>query len=406
MVLAAASAIPRVSFTGLAIVAAVAFAVPLLLGFVPALPIPAAVLEIAAGILIGPSVLGWVREDVAIHVVYLMGLAMLLFLAGLEIDFSQLRGHARVTGTGFVLSLALGLLVSYALKAAGLVANPPLIAIVLASTSLGVVVPALKDADQISTEFGQLVMTAASINELGPIILLSLFFSGATTNVPAQLLTLAFLVLLGAAIAFSMTRASQVRALMNVLGRLEETTAQIRIRGTFVLLAVLGALAIRLGQEGILGAFMAGAILNLTDREGVGPGSTTRLKLEAIGFGVFIPVFFITSGLRFQLATLLAGPSTLLRVPLFLAALLVVHGIPALLYGRRRALAAGLLQATSLSFIVVAVDLGESLGLMVPATGSALVAAGLLSALLFPLGALVSLSRDKATNPPAKVALP
>jgi Kef-type K+ transport system membrane component KefB len=401
MMLATVSALPSVSFTGVAIVAAAAFAVPLLLGLVPALRIPAVVLEIVIGIVLGPSVLGWVREDTAIHVISLMGLAALLFLAGLELELPRLRGHVlRITGTAYVLSLALGLLVGYGLKAAGVIIDPPLIAIVLASTSLGVVIPVLKDADQASTDFGQLVIAAASLAEVIPIILLSLFFSNATANLPAQLLTLGFLLLFAAAATFSVTQARRVIALTTVLRRLEDTTAQIRIRGIFVLLATLGALAIQLGIEGILGAFLAGAVLNLSDPGDTMPGSPTRLKLDAIGFGVFIPFFFITTGLQFQLSTLVGNPAALLRVPLFLVALLVVRGAPALLYmrhlGPRRALAAGLFQATSLSFIVVAVSLGEYLGLMRVDTGSALIATGLLSALLFPLGALLSLSPGPA----------
>jgi Kef-type K+ transport system membrane component KefB len=197
-----------------------------------------------------------------------------------------------------------------------------------------------------------------------------------------------------------------------VLLRLQDTTDQIRIRGAFVLLAIFAALAERLGLEVILGAFLAGAILTLVDGDKKLTHPQFRTKLEAIGYGVFVPYFFVASGLRFDLAALVATPATVARVPLFLASLLVVRGIPALLYrplvGGQRTIIAGLLQATSLTFIVAATQIGQSLGLMGAATASALIAAGLLSVLLFPLIALTLLQRagQPAAGPPAAALAP
>jgi Kef-type K+ transport system membrane component KefB len=379
-----------------------------LLGLIPQLRLPSAVVEIVAGIVIGPSVLGWVKDDIAIHVIALMGLAVLLFLAGLEIDFARLRGPLlRITAGAFVLSLLFSLLVSFGLKAVGLIIDPPLIAIILASTSLGIVVPVLKDAGHGSSDFGQLVMGAASLAEVGPIVLLSLFFSGATPNIGAHVLVLAFLVILAAAVGFSMTRAARIAVLAADLRRLEDTTAQIRVRGAFLLVATMGAVAIQLGVEGILGTFMAGAILRLSKGGAAMTTPQMRAKLEAIGFGVFIPFFFVHSGLDFNLGVLLSSSAALLRVPVFLVALLVVRGVPALLYvgllSQRRVLAAGLLQATSLSFILVAVDLGQQLHLMTALTGSALIATALLSSLLFPAVALTILGKEERGAVPAGV---
>jgi len=154
-------------------------------------------------------------------------------------------------------------------------------------------------------------------------------------------------------------------------------------------------LAATLGLETILGAFIAGVLLRFVDGDRMMTHPQFRLKLEAIGYGVFIPIFFITSGLQFDLAALFTSPSTILRVPIFLVALLLVRGMPALLYrplvGSRRAIVAGLLQATSLSFIVAASQIGLQLGLLTKATGAALIAAGLLSILNFPLLALTLL---------------
>lgn len=173
-----------------------------------------------------------------------------------------------------------------------------------------------------------------------------------------------------------------------------------------MLLVAFVALASVLGLETILGAFIAGVILRVVDGDRAMTHPQFRQKLEAIGFGVFIPVFFITSGWRFDLAALLSSPATLLRVPIFLAALLLVRGVPALIYrplvGNRRSVVAGLLQATSLSFIVAASQIGLALGLITKATGAALIAAGLLSVLIFPIIALTLLRRGEAISTPAQ----
>ncbi len=286
---------PNVSFFGLFIVAVVAFLAPLLLGLSPARRLPAVVLEIVAGIIIGPSVLGWVRVDLPISILSLFGLAFLLFLAGLEVELERLKGRLMMfIGLAFLLSFGLALLVGYGLYAGGQV-----LAVVL---------------------------------------------------------------------AFVVLRLERSMRLTSVLLRLQDTTAQIRVRAAFILLVAFVALAEGFGLETILGAFIAGVILRLVDRDRAMTHPTFRLKLEAIGFGVFIPIFFVTSGLRFDLAALLASPSTILRVPIFLAALLLVRGVPALLYrpltDSRRTIIAGLLQATSLSFIVAASQIGMELGLI------------------------------------------
>jgi Kef-type K+ transport system membrane component KefB len=181
---------------------------------------------------------------------------------------------------------------------------------------------------------------------------------------------------------------------------------QIRVRGAFLLLVCFVALGSVFGLETILGAFVVGVILRLVDGDRMMTHPQFRQKLEAIGFGVFIPVFFVASGIRFDLAALFSSPTTILRVPIFLAALLLVRGVPAFLYrpliGSRRAVVAGLLQATSLSFIVAASQIGLELGLITKATGAALIAAGLLSVLIFPLLALTLLRRTEL-NPASKM---
>jgi Kef-type K+ transport system membrane component KefB len=387
---------PELSLAGVVVVAAVAFAVPLLLGLLPGLRLPSVVLEIVAGIVLGPSVLGWVQVDLPVQVLSLLGLAFLLFLAGLEIDLRRLRGKLLgLVAFGFAVSFAIGLAVSGALAAVGLVDTPLLVAIILTATSLGVVIPALKDAGQVASEFGQLVIAAASIADFGAVILLSLFFSREASGPGAQLLLIGGLVLLAALVGLGLAGAGRSARLSEDLGRLQDSSAQIRVRGAVLLLALLVWVAQRLGLEVILGAFLAGALLRVVDRDEMTTHPRFRMKLEALGYGFLVPVFFVVSGVRFNLAALTGNPTTLYLLPLFLATLLVVRGLPAWLYrsrvGTRRSVVAGLLQATSLPFIVAAAQIGMELGKLDEATGAALVAAGLLSVLLFPLAALTIL---------------
>ncbi|MDA0167482.1 cation:proton antiporter [Solirubrobacter taibaiensis] len=373
-------------FDNLLIVVAVAFAAPLLLGLAPRLRLPAVVLEIGAGIALGPDALGLVEVDATLEVVALLGLAFLLFLAGLEVDLDRLRGRAlRITALGFALSIALGLAAGALLDTSAAL----LIAIALSATSLGVVVPVLKDAGEVGSPFGQLVIAGASVADFGAIILLSVFFSE-EGGAGATLLLVGLLAALAGAVLFGVRGAEHSVRLRTALTRLQDTTAQIRVRGAFLLLVAFAAIATQLGLEVILGAFLAGAILTLVDRDEAMTHPQLRAKLEAVGFGVFIPVFFVTSGVRFDLDALLGN---LVMVPLCLAALLVVRGVPVLLYrlDARRTVAAALLQATSLPFLVTATTIGTEMGLLDGAQAAALVGAGLLSVLLFPLLALAAL---------------
>ena len=398
----------EISFTHLLIVVAVAFAAPLALGFFPAVRVPSVVVEIVLGIAIGPALLGWVEVDEPVAVFSTVGLAFLLFLAGLEIDFEQLRGRVlRLASLGMVVSFAIALVVGVLLKAGGFVSQPLFVAIVLSATSLGVLVPVLKDAGESGTTFGQLVIAAGTIADFATVILLSLFFSRESSSATTKVILLGGLFVIAAVVALTVVGVERWMRLGAVLRRLQDTTAQIRIRGAFVLLIGLVALANRLGLEVILGAFIAGAILSLVDRDREMTHPDFRRKLEAVGFGVFIPVFFVTTGVRYDLDALTADMSTLLHVPVFLAALLLVRGLPALLYRsvipRDRLPVAVLMQATSLPFIVAATQIGLGLDVVSPANAAALIAAGLLSVVFFPAVSLVLLRRQMAVRPPSTV---
>jgi Kef-type K+ transport system membrane component KefB len=386
----------------------VAFGAPLLLGVFPRVAVPAAVLEIVAGIVLGPSVLGWVRVDQPIAVLALIGLAFLLFLAGLEIDYHRLRGRpARLATLAFGVSLGIAVGAGFMLRAAGLAENALLVAVMLSATSLGVVVPALADAGRAETDLGQLVIAAASIADFGAIILLSLLFSGEAGGPASTAVLLGGVAVLAVLVGLALAGVTRYTGVSAVLFRLQDTTAQIRIRGAVVLMLLFVVLAERLGLEVILGAFVAGGILRLVDRDMMERHPQTRPKLEALGYGFLIPVFFVSSGLRFDLGALFGDASALARIPVFLAALLLARGLPALLYrrllGGREVTAAALLQATSLPFIVAAAEIGVALGVLAESTAASMIAAGLLSVVAFPPVALSLLRRGQestaAANP-------
>ena len=390
----------NLSFNSVLIIAAISVLVPVVLGLLPRLPVPGAVLMVVAGIIVGPSVLGWARIDAPVQVLAQLGLGMLLFLAGLEIDVDRLRGPlSRLAGEAFVVSAALAVLCAVFFWLAVPADQPLLLAIILMSTSAGLLLPILKDAGEGTTEFGQLVMTAAALAEVVPILLLSLFFSAAAKTTADQLVSLAIFLALLVLIGLALTRVRRLRALDRLLDRLSDQSAQLRVRAALTLALACGVLAYRFGFASILGAFAAGLLVRLIEISGRTPHPQFQVKLEGIGFGFLIPIFFIATGVGYPLRALLANPAAIAVVPLLLAALLLVRGVPALMYRRlagiRRAEAAGLLQATTLTFVIVATQIGIATGKTTPTAAASLLAAGLLSAALFP-GAALRLLRQGA----------
>ncbi len=393
---------PDVSFDNVLLVAAIAVVAPLLLGLAPSLRVPAIVLEIVAGVVVGPSVLGWVEIDLPVSILSLLGLTFLLLLAGLEIDLNRLRG--RLLGTalaGFGITLVLAIAAGSGFAGLGWTGSPLIVAVALSATGLGLIVPVLKDAGSADGLVGQTTIAGSSVADFGAVLLLSFLFSMTAGGATSKFVLVGGFALAVALIGLVITRVGMSMRLGDLLLRLQDTTAEIRVRLTVLLLAGFVVLAERFGLENLLGAFVAGAILGLLDRDSVSHPHL-RLKLEAIGYGFLVPFFFVASGLRLDLTGLVEDPSALLRVPLFLAALLVVRGVPAVLYaptlGGRAALAAALLQATSLPFIVAATQIGVELGQLNPVNAAALVSAGLLSVLIFPPAAL-ALLRERRTQP-------
>jgi Kef-type K+ transport system membrane component KefB len=391
------AAMLEIEYEDLFLILAVATAIPFLLSLIPRVPLPTAVVEILAGIALGPAFLNWIDPTmITVEVFATFGLAYLLFVAGLELDLRTLI-HPRLVLllAAFALTLLLALGFDVALGFAGVVQTPLFMAIVLSATALGVLTPILKDQGLLDREFGQIVFAACAIAEIVPIILLTVFYSTGGSSPIGQLLKVAAVAVVAGLIGLVIARAAMHARLTDRFSHLDKTTAQIRVRETMLILVGLVAIAGGVGVEIILGAFAAGvAIATARKRDGASEGYYKRI--EAVGFGLFIPIFFVSTGLAFDIDSLTESIWTVLEVPLYLLLFLVVRGLPAVLVYRRmltrtESVAAGFFQATNISFIVAATAIGLELGRIQPGDATALLAAGMLSVILYPqIGSMIA----------------
>jgi Kef-type K+ transport system membrane component KefB len=378
-----------IEFINLTAVMVIALIIPLLASLMPkTVRVPAVVLEILAGIVFGPSGLGWVHIDAPVQVLFLLGFSALLFFAGLDVDVHRVRGAIlRFALLGYLISLGLGVAAGYGFAALDWVQSPLLIGIALAATTSGTVVALLEDSGHVTDDLGQAILAACAVAEFGAVLLLSLVFPTTGGSTGDRVVLFAGFGVLVVIVVLAIRFAGASRRLRGTLASLQDTTAEIRVRATMVLMVGFAALAAKFGLESILGAFLAGAVLGIVDRDSM-THPRFRVKLGAIGNGFLIPVFFVTAGLRLNVRELFDSPSAVLRLLVFLASLLVIRGLPALLYrrrfGRRRAAAIGLLQATTLSVIVSAAQIGQQTGLITSVNAVALTCAAVLSVLFFP----------------------
>jgi len=384
-----------VQFVGLLLLAVAAFAAPLVARLIPGRFVPPVVLEVLAGIVIGPQGLGLVRPAGGVYLLYLLGFGFLLFLAGREIEVRRFRGPTfRLTGLSFLVSLAVAVPAALALRVIAHGADVRLLALAITASTLGVMVPVLRDAGAIDTEFGQITVMAGSVGEFGALLLLTVLFSAEPEPTWVQVAYVAALGVAALLGALGMRRLWQSRWLRGELLETDQSTSQLRVRGAFVILLSFTAIAHEFGVDALLGAFVGGVVLNIADRDDRPTQERYQDKLHAIGYGFLVPVFFIVTGVQFDLRSLFASTASLALVPAVVIAILIARGLPALMYrsalgGTRPALAAGLLQATTLTFPVVVAEVGLSFHLLTAATSAALVGAALLSVLIFPALALL-----------------
>jgi Kef-type K+ transport system membrane component KefB len=363
--------------------------------------VPLVVFEIVLGIIVGPALLDWVPESSFVDGLSEFGLAMLFFMAGNEVDFRAISGRPlrRATG-GWVISLAAGIGIGLLLTPtveAGIV-----VGIALTSTALGTIMPVLRDAGELSTPFGRAVTAVGAVGEFGPLVAISLFLSGRSPAIAGAVL-IGFVVI--TAIAIAIAARGPYPRLHAIVNATLHTSGQFAVRLVLFIVAALVCLSIALGLDMLLGAFAAGVLYRVLLRGAKKADlELVESKLEAVAFGFLVPVFFIYTGVTFDLASLVASPTSMVLMIVFVALLLVVRGLPGLLAappastGHDRT-AIALFSATGLPIIVAVTNIGLAEKVLLPGTAAALVGAGMLSVLLFPLIALTQRRRALGGTP-------
>lgn len=365
------------------------------------------VIELLLGVAIGPQGLGWAAPTMgALPAFATLGLAFLFFIAGLEIDLPAIRGKPlQVAVAGWLSGLALALAIAFSMRAAGLTDAWRVVTIALMTTALGVLVPILRDGHAIDTPFGRNVLASGVMGELGPILAISLVVSSRfRADIQAGLMvTFMVIVLL---LAWGMTRGARVPALITFLRRGLDHSGQTPIRVALVLIVGLAVLAESFGLDLALGALAAGMMVGFATRGG------SRLhelhaKIDAVGFGFLIPLFFLSSGMKLDLRSVVTSAEGLTLVAVFFVALVVVR-LPLVVLlrnalGTRGALAVALLSATTLSLIVVITQVAVEAGVMPASHAAPMVVAGMLTVILLPaqgfrLAAISPVARSEAND--------
>ncbi|MFD7095234.1 cation:proton antiporter [Streptomyces xanthophaeus] len=362
------------------------------------LAVPLVIFEILLGIVLGPDVLGWAGSGEVIDVLSQLGLAMLIFLAGYEIEFDRVKGDTLKRSLwAWVIALALGL--GTGILLGGGYDRGVYIGTALTSTALGAILPVLREAGDLKTRFGSVMMAMGSVGEFGPIIAMALLLSGRAPARSTALLA-AFAALTVLAVFWALR--PKPPWFREVIARTLHTSGQFAVRLVMLMLVGMLALSQVLGLDILLGAFAAGLLTRLV-LQGAAPESSELVlsKVEAMGFGFLVPLFYVVTGIEFDLDALLAGGSALLLLPLFLALFLVVRGLPILLLaprdlGKRDRSALVLFGSTALPLVVAITTMGVQDGKVEPGEAAALVGAGMLSVLLFPLLGLRLRARGKA----------
>jgi len=390
-----------VSIGTLVLVPAIAVAAPLLVrGLARWVAIPLVVFEILLGLLLGPAVLGWIVPDDFVEFLSEFGLAMLFFLAGNEIDFAAIRGRPITRAAiGWIISLvaAFSIAVTFAIHPSAAV----FIAIALTSTALGTIMPVLRDSGDLKTPFGVAVIALGAVGEFGPLLAISIFLGGRSPLIGALVLA-AFALVAAAAIWLAARGAG--RRMHRIITATLHTSGQFAVRLVVLVLVVLVALSVILDLDMLLGAFTAGVLYRLllsgAPRHDV---EIVEGKIEALGYGFLVPIFFIYTGVTFDLAALFANPWTMALLVLGVVMLLVIRGLPSLLAApagssRRDLVATAFFGATGLPIIVAVTAIGVDQGDLPSGTAAALVGAGMLSVLAFPLVALTVRGRAPAAS--------
>lgn len=364
--------------------------------------VPVVVIEVLLGVLIGPHVLQLIDNNDFLATMRSIGMAAVMFMAGMEIDFNRIQGKPLSFAVrGWFSSVVLAGVVVAVLHVIPDVQAPMMVVIALTTTGLGTLLPILRDSGQLEAPFGRMMLAAGTLGEVGPIVAASLVLSSRYSTWQEFLFLLVFLGLVALAAAIGVgARPPKVIAL---LSRTMHASTQLPVRLSLMILGGLILIANEFGFEAVFGAFAAGMIVGLATR---GPdGEAFRLKIDAVGFGWFAPFFYVGTGIAFDVGALTRDVPTMLLLPTFLVLFLLVRGLPVLLY--RRDLAKGELlpfalstSVTSLGLVVVITHVGLQTNHISPDIARALVGAALLSLLVFPTLSRILLSRAQAVASP------
>ncbi len=355
------------------------------------------VLELLLGVAIGPSGLNWAAVEGLLPTLAAAGMGFLFFLAGSEIQLEEIRGQPiRLALIAWVLIVCLAALLGYVGYRMGIFEAWVIVAISLSTTALGVVVPILKDSGQLETDFGRLVMAVGVTGELGPILAMALLLSHRSNTGMRLLLVLIFIVIV-MIVALALLRGVAIPRFLHFLERTLTQTSQLAVRMAVFLLVALAVLAQDFGLDLALGALAAGLIVNLATRKS--PSDLLHQKMEGIGYGFLVPVFFVTSGMKLDAHGALSE-NGVPRIVLFIMALLAAH-LPILIIARRviagsESLALYLYSATTLSLIVAMTDVAVSKGAMKTTEASILVMSGMISVLFLPFVAALVVKGNRA----------
>ena len=382
------------------ITAFIAVLAPLISEIPIGLRLPMVVVEVGLGIVVGPHVLGWASPTGMLGMLGYFGLIFLFFLCGMELDFEAIRGKPlKLAVTGWGLSVVVAFAMSALLDWTHLIQAPLLIAVALTTTGMGTLMPILRDSGELGTRFGTYVVAAGAIGEFGPIVLLSVLLTREHTRWIQTALMLFFVVL--ALLAAGIALLPKTPRIVSFLADTMNSTSQLPVRIAILVLALLIAIAEKFGLDMILGAFTAGMIVSLGSK-GI-QGTKLVHRLEAIGYGFLIPMFFVASGMHFDIHALVASPRALWRLPLFLLLMFVARSVPIVFYryelAKEDRIPFVFYSATSLPLLIAIAEIGVQTGRMMPDNAAAIVGAGMLSILLFPITAL--LSRRYASIPTA-----
>jgi Kef-type K+ transport system membrane component KefB len=381
----------------LLVVAVVAALAPVLVALLPGPRIPQVVVLLAGGVLIGPQVLGWADRP-AIDLLVNVGLGFLFLLAGYELDLHLFRERpGRLAIVAWLVTVALAAATVGVLAALGFVRAFVPVALGLTTTALGTLLPILRDNDMLGGRFGRYLLAAGAVGELFPIFAIALFLGASNKFVALGSLVAVGVLALVLSFAPRLVRGNRLE---RILQEGEGSTAQTTIRWTVVLLLLLLLIAEEFGLDVVLGAFLAGIVLR---RWAPGDVHSLEGKLDAIGYGFFIPLFFVASGMSLDIRSIAEAP---LRLIVFLVLLLAVRGVPALFLYRDalppvRRVQLMFLTATALPLLVALAEIGLRNGTMLPENAAALVGAGALSVLLYPMAAVMIERRRRAGEGPA-----